>query len=140
MSEHAAEHSHAGAEGADTHRQSKWQALWRGLRGRCPKCGQGRLLHGYLKVAGQCTACAEPLGHLRSDDAPAWVTIIVVGHIAMPAALIMEQVYHPEVWIQEVIWLPVVALLTLALLPRSKGMVLALLWAWKAEGSQPTAG
>ncbi|HEY1723465.1 MAG TPA: DUF983 domain-containing protein [Magnetospirillaceae bacterium] len=114
---------------------SRWVALRRGLMGRCPNCGKGKLLSGYLKIAPRCANCGETYGHLRADDGPAWVTIIVVGHLVVPIALIMEQRYHPQVWIQEVIWLPVVALLSLALLPRSKGLVLALLWSWKAEGS-----
>ncbi len=115
---------------------TRWTALARGLIGRCPNCGKGKLLRGYLKVASRCEYCGETYGHLRADDAPAWVTIIIVGHLVVPIALIMEQRYHPQVWIQEVIWLPMVVLLTLALLPRSKGLVLALLWSWKAEGSE----
>jgi uncharacterized protein (DUF983 family) len=124
------------ANSAETPDKSRWTAVWRGLKGRCPHCGQGRLLRGYLKIVERCESCGEAYGHIRADDGPAWVTIIVVGHLVVPLALIMEQQFHPEIWVQEVVWLPVVALLTLALLPRSKGLVLALLWSWKAEGSE----
>ncbi len=41
---------------------TRWTALARGLIGRCPNCGKGKLLRGYLKVASRCEYCGETYG------------------------------------------------------------------------------
>jgi len=115
---------------------SRPTALLRGWRGRCPACGRGRLLHRYLKVVARCTDCGTPYGHYRADDAPPWLTIIVTGHIVVPSMLIVEQRFHPDMGLQLAFWPGLVLALSLLLLPRCKGFVLAMLWAMKAEGSE----
>ncbi|MGV6850410.1 MAG: DUF983 domain-containing protein, partial [Marinibacterium sp.] len=58
-----------------------WPALARGWRRRCPNCGSGALLDGYLSVAPTCNVCREELHHQRADDGPAYLTILIVGHL-----------------------------------------------------------
>jgi uncharacterized protein (DUF983 family) len=111
-------------------------ALIRGARGQCPRCGHGRLLHRYLKIVERCSGCGEAYGHFRVDDAAPWLTILLVGHIAMPMVLAVEENFDPAMWLGLSIYLPLIVLLTLALLPRCKGLLLALMWATKAEGSE----
>jgi uncharacterized protein (DUF983 family) len=113
-------------------------AVLRGALGRCPRCGQGRILHRYLKVVDKCSGCGEAYGHFRADDAPPWLTILVVGHITIPIILALEQTLDLALWVELAIYLPLITLLTLAVLPRCKGVILALLWAMKAEGSEKT--
>jgi uncharacterized protein (DUF983 family) len=113
-------------------------AILRGALGRCPRCGQGRILHRYLKVVDKCSACGEAYGHFRADDAPPWLTILIVGHISLPIILILEQTFQIAMWVEFAVYLPLVTLLTLLVLPRCKGVILALLWAMKAEGSEKT--
>ena len=67
----------------EPHRDT-WLAARRGLGLRCPACGKGRLLAGYLRPASGCSECGEPTGDIRADDAPAWATILLVGHIVSP--------------------------------------------------------
>ena len=112
------------------------KALIRGALGWCPRCGKSRLLHHYLKVVSGCCACGETYGHFRADDAPSWLTILIVGHITVPIILVLERNFQPPMWVELAIYLPLIILLTLALLPRCKGIILALLWAMKAEGSE----
>lgn len=111
-------------------------ALLRGVLGKCPHCGKSRLLHHYLKIVDHCAACGESYGHLRIDDAAPWLTILVVGPLTVPVILVLELNFHPALWIAFAIYLPLIVLLTLALLPRCKGFILALMWAMKAEGSE----
>ena len=113
-------------------------ALFRGVLGQCPYCGKGRLLHHYLKIVDHCAACGEAYGHFRTDDAAPWLTILVVGHLTVPVILALELNFQLPLWITLVIYLPVIVLLTLTLLPRCKGFILALMWAMKAEGSEKT--
>lgn len=109
--------------------------LARGVFGRCPKCGHGALFSRYLKVVDRCSACGERYGHYRADDAPPWLTILLVGHLTVPLILMIEEHFRPPLWTGFVLYLPVVVLLTLLLLPRCKGLILAVLWKTKAEGS-----
>ncbi len=64
--------------------------LARGVLGRSPKCGNGRLFRSYLKVVDECSSCGERYGHFRADDAPPWLTILVVGHPTVPVVLAMS--------------------------------------------------
>jgi uncharacterized protein (DUF983 family) len=36
---------------------SLWTILGRTLRLRCPRCGQGKLFHGYLRMPRECESC-----------------------------------------------------------------------------------
>ena len=121
---------------AASQRPSMHTALVRGALGRCPRCGQGALFRRYLKMADCCSACGEAYGHFRTDDAAPWLTILVVGHVVVPFVLIFEQALQLAIAVTLAIWLPVIILLTLALLPRCKGVIAALMWAVKAEGSE----
>ena len=112
------------------------QAMGRGLRGLCPACGKGRLFASFLKLVPACPACHEPLGHLRSDDAAPWLTILVVGHIIVPVILMVERYSPWPTWLAMTVW-PLFALgLTLVVLPRAKGLLLGIIWVTKAPGSE----
>ena len=104
-------------------------AMLRGMRGLCPACGRGHLFRAYLKVADRCEACSEDLSHQRADDAPAYFTILVVGHIVVPLVLALERYGNePPLWFHALLWLPLSVILALLLLPRIKGAVIATLW------------
>jgi uncharacterized protein (DUF983 family) len=112
-------------------------SLVRGALGRCPRCGRGPLLHRYLKIVERCSACGEPYGHFRADDAPPWLTILLVGHLTAPLFLLIEENYQLSTAVELAILLPFIVGLTLVLLPRCKGAILAAMWVTKAEGSEP---
>jgi len=104
------------------------KAMWRGFCGRCPNCGKGRLFARFLKVADHCDTCGEELFHHRADDFPAYLVIVVVGHLVVPAILAVETAYAPPVWLQLAVWLPVTLFASLALLQPTKGAVVGLQW------------
>jgi uncharacterized protein (DUF983 family) len=121
---------------AEAERPSMLTAILRGALERCPRCGHGRLLHHYLKMVDHCSVCGEPYGHYRTDDAAPWLTILLVGHITIPIILICEMNFQLPLWLAFAIYLPLIVGLTLFLLPRCKGVMAAVLWAMKAEGSE----
>ena len=121
---------------AEVQRPSMLTAILRGALERCPRCGHGRLLHHYLKMVDHCSVCGEPYGHYRTDDAAPWLTILLVGHITIPIILVCEMNFSLPLWIAFAIYLPLIVGLTLFLLPRCKGVMAAVLWAMKAEGSE----
>ncbi len=102
-------------------------ALGRGLMGRCPVCGQGRLFNGFLRVSAECEACHAPLGLARADDAPPYFTILIVGHIVIPAMLIMQKMDDPPDWLLAVIFLPLTVILAVGLIRPIKGATVGLM-------------
>lgn len=115
-------------------------ALLRGWHRRCPNCGGGPVFDGFLAVRPACAACGEDLHHHRADDLPAWVTIVIVGHLIVGILLSVETAIRPPMWVHFAVW-PTLALgLTLWLLPRIKGMVVAMQWAWRMHGFGGDAG
>ncbi|MBK8158646.1 MAG: DUF983 domain-containing protein [Rhodospirillaceae bacterium] len=93
-----------------------------------PTLWRGRLFQGYLSIAEQCSACALPFEPLRADDAPAYFTIFIVGHILVTGLLMLESYAHPPTWVQLAIWLPFTVIMSLALLPFIKGAVMAAIY------------
>ena len=104
------------------------KALWRGFTMRCPNCGEGKLFGRFLKVADHCTVCGEDFTPQRADDFPAYLVIVVIGHITIPAVLVVEEAFAPPLWLQYLIWLPFIAFGALTLLQPAKGTVVALQW------------
>jgi len=111
-----------------------WEAMKRGFSSRCPHCGQGKLYRAYLKVADKCPVCGEELYHHRADDFPAYLVIIIVGHILVPLVLIVETDYAPPYWLSMVLWPSLTVALALALLHRVKGAIVGLQWANRMHG------
>ena len=116
-----------------------WRAILSGLRMRCPSCGEGRLFGRYLKVRDVCPGCSETLHHHRADDAPAYFTILIVGHVVVGAILPVERAFAPPLWLHAALWLPLTLVMALALLPCIKGSIVGLQWALYMHGFGGTA-
>jgi uncharacterized protein (DUF983 family) len=123
----------SGEAGAVEKRDLRSSLKW-GFCGRCPRCGEGRLFRAFLKVDNGCSVCGLDFTPHRADDLPAYLVIAIVGHIVVPAALLIETDYSPPVWLQLAIYLPLTALMSLALLQPVKGAVVGLQWALRMHG------
>lgn len=102
-------------------------AMWRGARGLCPACGQTHAFAGYLAVVPVCSHCTAPLGEYRADDAPPYFTIFLVAHLLAPIIFTVETSFHPALWLQAAVWLPVCLVACLVLLRPVKGATLGLM-------------
>ncbi len=110
--------------------QRSWlKGVWRGMLKKCPECGKGKLFRGYTKTHDCCSACGLELKGHRADDAPPYLTIMIVGHIMIPLALAMKQVFDPPLGLQFAIWMPAMIIATFWLLPIMKGALVGLQWA-----------
>ena len=109
-------------------------ALLRGWRRRCPGCGGGPMMQGYLTVRASCAACGEELHHHRADDAPAWATILVVGHVVVSLLLFVENNVAPPLWVHWAVWPVLTLAMSIWLLPRIKGAIVAMQWALRMHG------
>jgi uncharacterized protein (DUF983 family) len=109
--------------------------LKRAAVGRCPNCGKGALFRRYLKQVESCVVCGERFGGIRADDGPAWLTILVVGHIlGFVLLVVLPRTTWPE-WVSMIVW-PAAALgLALLLLPRAKGLFIAMIWRTNCTGA-----
>lgn len=123
--------------GSSSARPDLGLAIVRSLMGRCPNCGQGKLFASYLKPVARCAICGEAYGHICSDDAAPWLTILAVGIFGAPAILAVESHTTWPAWVSTVVW-PLFAVgLGLLLLPRSKALLIGLIWFTHAPGSDP---
>ncbi|MFD0978317.1 DUF983 domain-containing protein [Tropicimonas aquimaris] len=109
-------------------------ALKHGWRRRCPNCGSGPLLSGYLKVADHCPVCGQEFSHQRADDGPAYVTILIVGHLMAPLIHVLYAQLRLEPLVMASILTVICVALCLYLLPRIKGAFIGLQWARRMHG------
>lgn len=116
--------------------RATWPAIRRGLSGRCPACGEGRIFDRFLKVKPACQSCGEAFHHHRADDLPPYLVIIIVGHVIGSLILLVEVELNLgwPTWVHVVIW-PLLTLgLSLALIQPIKGAVIGLQWAKHMHG------
>ncbi|MFY0310128.1 DUF983 domain-containing protein [Leisingera sp. D0M16] len=121
------------APGAE-HDRPTMPALAKGWRCKCPNCGEGKLLHSYLKVNSSCSHCGLDLTHARADDGPAYLTILIVGHIMAPLMHVVYFSWRPEPMVMFTVFTIGCLASSLYLLPRMKGIVIAYQWARRMHG------
>lgn len=109
-------------------------AMFRGWRRRCPHCGNGPMFSGYLKTRKTCPVCHEDLSHHRADDGPAYLTILIVGHLMAPLLHIAFVTWRPEPLVLFSVFAVGCVTLSLYLLPRLKGAIIGLQWARRMYG------
>lgn len=110
------------------------QAMWRGLLGRCPNCNEGKLFRAYLKTHDSCSVCGQDFRHQRADDLPAYLVIVIVGHIVVPLVLVVEKNFAWTYLAHLAVWLPLTLGMSLALLQPVKGAIVGLQWAFRMHG------
>ncbi|MFW8594874.1 DUF983 domain-containing protein [Cribrihabitans neustonicus] len=109
-------------------------ALAKGWRLRCPRCGEGALLHRYLKIHECCGHCGLELHHARADDGPAYLTILLVGHLMAPLMHVVYFAWRPAPLVTFSVFAIGCLAASLYLLPRMKGVVVAWQWARRMHG------
>ena len=109
-------------------------AILRGLRHRCPACGEGQLFARYLKVKDTCSECGEELHHHRADDGPAYLTILIVSHLGAPLLLASFIAWRPSAMTMILSFGLGAIVLSLAMLPVIKGAMVGLQWARRMHG------
>ncbi|HEU0117331.1 MAG TPA: DUF983 domain-containing protein [Alphaproteobacteria bacterium] len=112
--------------------------LKRAICERCPNCGQGKLYKSYLKQVDRCEVCGEEYGYIRADDGPAWLTILLAGHITVPLYVAFETSSDVPSPLHIFFWLAFITVLVLALLPRTKAVFLSVLWHMKLARREKT--
>jgi uncharacterized protein (DUF983 family) len=119
-----------------TAKRSVWDGLLRGLRRKCPNCGNGALFAGYLAVKPTCADCGHDNGRYRADDGPAYVTVLLIGHVLIAPALVFPVIWQADPMIVVPIALSTVTAATLAALACVKGGWIGLMWANGADATR----
>jgi uncharacterized protein (DUF983 family) len=119
--------------GDDLSRDTK-QAVKNGLRCKCPRCGEGALFSSYLKVQANCPSCGLDLTPQRADDGPAYVVILIVCHVVGITLGILWENFRMEPMMMVAILSTLAIVLSLALLPPTKGFFVAMQWANRMHG------
>jgi uncharacterized protein (DUF983 family) len=123
---------------SDSGRRTLNTPILRGLRGRCPRCGEGTLFKGFLDVAPRCEHCGLDYSFIDSGDGPAFFVMSVSGLIVVFAALMTEVFYEPPLWVHAMLWLPLILVTTLLPLRPAKGLMIALQYHHKAAEGRLT--
>ena len=119
---------------SDADERDTRKAMLRGLRLRCPSCGTGKILSGYLDVKDTCDTCGQELHHASVDDGPAYFTLLVVVAIIFPMFGLIYSLFDPEpLWVA-VSMMVLATVLALLILPRVKGLFIGLQWAKRLYG------
>ena len=94
-----------------------------GLKGRCPRCGEGKLFSGFLTVGKGCRNCGLDYSFADAGDGPAVFVILIIGFIVVGLALWMEVSYNPPLWVHFMLWIPLAVVLSLVALRLIKGVL-----------------
>jgi uncharacterized protein (DUF983 family) len=97
-----------------------------GFRCVCPRCGEGAVFSGFLSVRSRCESCGLDLTFAQTTEGPAVFIIFIVGFIVMAAAGLTEAAFHLHPMVHLAIWIPVIIILSLALLRPFKATMIAL--------------
>ncbi|MBB5745077.1 DUF983 domain-containing protein [Brevundimonas variabilis] len=97
-----------------------------GLRSRCPNCGKGALFTGFLKVIPICPVCGFDRMTIETGDGPATFIMQIAGFLVGFSALYVEIAFSPPMWLHFIVWIPLVAALSLGLMRPGKGLMMAL--------------
>lgn len=109
-------------------------AVVRGLRNCCPACGQARLFGRFLKPVPRCPACGQDWAHQQADDMPAYLVVLILGHIIVPIAVAVDTRFNPALWIEMLLWPGVALILAMLMIQPAKGVVIGFQWARRMHG------
>lgn len=102
------------------------RVVYAGLKGRCPRCEQGKLFSSFLKVAPSCSKCGLDLSGENAGDGAVPFIILLIGAIGVGLGAFLEFKFTPPIWVLVVVVFPVVIGGTLLVMQPIKGALIAL--------------
>ncbi|HEY0124207.1 MAG TPA: DUF983 domain-containing protein [Rhizobium sp.] len=107
--------------------------LQTGLRGRCPRCGQGHLFNGFLTLRPSCEACGLDYSFADPADGPAFFVICFGCVPSVAFAVWLEVAFNAPYWVHAFTTLPFMLLTCIPPLRPLKGWLVASQYFYKAE-------
>lgn len=105
-----------------------------GIACRCPRCGEGRLFRKWLKPVERCAACGQDWSLQRADDFPAYVSILVTGHLLALLVPLMLIEWQLSTGTTMAVTLPIAAAIMFGVLQPAKGAIIAAQWWFGLHG------
>ncbi len=109
-----------------------------GLKGRCPRCGEGRLFDGFISLDQSCSSCDLDYDFADSGDGPAVFIMLIVGFLVVGLAIYTEINYRPDYWVHAALWLPSILILSAGFLRPLKGILICLQYSNDAREGRKT--
>jgi uncharacterized protein (DUF983 family) len=103
------------------------------IRSKCPRCGQGRLFDGFLKLAPRCNVCGLDFSFADPADGPAFFVMMIMAWPITAFGVWVELAYSPPVWVHLVTTLPFLLIASILPLRFFKGWLVASQFRHKAE-------
>ncbi|MBO9557983.1 MAG: DUF983 domain-containing protein [Caulobacter sp.] len=75
-------------------------SLQAGLTCRCPRCGEGKLFNGFLRLAKRCDRCGLDYGFADPADGPAFFVMTGVGIVVIAIWAWAVVAWNPPLWVQ----------------------------------------
>jgi uncharacterized protein (DUF983 family) len=101
------------------------------IQARCPRCGQGALFAGYLRIVPNCASCGLSFASFVTEDGPASLIILPLCMLTAGGSLILEVMKQPPIWVHVLVW-PTFIVLSVGLLLRPvKAGVIALQYRYR---------
>ncbi len=109
-------------------------AMTRGFANRCPSCGNASIFAEFLKTRDKCENCGTEFHHHRADDLPAYLVVLILGHIMVGFVMLVQATTNLGIWQQLAVITPITVLIAILLLRPVKGAVVGLQWALYMHG------
>ena len=103
-------------------------SLVRGWSRNCPRFENDTLLKNYLSLKSTCNINCLDLSGARPNDLPAYLNILIFGHLMAPLLHFSLVKWVPEPIVLFVLFAVGCVSLSLYLLPRTKGVIVSLQW------------
>jgi len=110
-----------------------------GLKCRCPRCGEGPSLKGYLGIQEACPACGLSFAFADPADGPAFFAMCAIGILGMVGFMAFEFTVHPPIWVHFALTFPLIAAACLWILRPLKGWMIAEQYVHKAAEAEWTS-
>jgi uncharacterized protein (DUF983 family) len=108
-----------------------------GLACRCPRCGQGKLLSGFLKPAASCSNCGLDFHADEAGDGPIAFVVLIWGAIVMGFAFLGEFGLEMPDWLLILLLVPIAVGGGAVLMRPAKGVLIALHLHHRAAEGKP---
>lgn len=88
----------------------------------------------FLKPSPACNQCGERWDRSQADDFPAYIVILLLGHILVPLMIEVNMALAIPLGVQAILWPVLALLLAVIMIQPAKGAVIAFQWARRMDG------
>ncbi|WP_242443451.1 DUF983 domain-containing protein [Sphingobium sp. LB126] len=117
----------------DGQRWKRLSPVETGPFGRCPRCGEGHIFHGFLTLRDRCEVCGLSYDFADPADGPA---VFVQLFACVPGVIfivMLEILARPGLWVHLAVGIPVLILTAVLPLRPIKGWLVAAQYVNKAQ-------